>query len=56
MVEDFDCLSGALVQQPTALGEQRFVGFIARQRVLELVFDIGGGLLVNELAGLQIAQ
>src|ERR1700731_218871 len=45
------------MQQLAALDQQRVVGDLLRQRVLEDVFDLGRGrLFVDELAGLQGRQ
>ena len=43
-------LSGALVQELATFGQQRVVGNLLRQCMLEDIFDIAGGrLLVDEL-------
>src|SRR5216683_5442853 len=49
--------SGALVQELAALDQQRVIGDLLRQRVLEDVFDIARGrLLVYELRHLQLGE
>jgi hypothetical protein len=48
------CYSGALVQELAALDQQRIVGNLLRQRVLENVFNVARSrLLVDELPRLQ---
>src|SRR5713226_9506227 len=49
--------SGSLVQELAALEQQRVVGDLLRQRMLEDVLDIAGGrLLVDELRHLQVRE
>jgi len=56
-VERFDGAPSTLVQELTALGEQRFLGRLMSLCMFESVFDVTRGrLFVNELAPLQLAE
>jgi hypothetical protein len=56
-VELFDGAPSTLVQQIAALAQQRFIGYLPGQRVLERILDIlVRRLLIDEFGGLQIAQ